>query len=169
MGRAFRVPNAISPVTQAQLDFVPRSEDMNGGGDQGGRLIMLPFGEDVLFNNLSITDTSAHQSTFTILNPTGTPFDPVYAVYKTVYVVSTLNEAVTVQPTFTRDYADATPTWYPYGTTTSVPAYSGTGAAQVAVIALSTPSLYIPFAGISVSCATAPTSGSISAWLERLG
>ncbi len=166
MGSSFR--SQISPINHEQLRWVPRSDDQNGGGNQGGSLVMSVFGEDVLFNSLAITDTVAHMSQtpgVTNPNPEGTPYDQVYAVQKTAVLESTLNQSVSVQPMWSRDRVN----WYAFGTATAVNAYSGSGVAQTAVIALSTPSLYLPYVGLQATCATAPTSGTLSGWLERLG
>jgi len=164
MGNKF--VSQISVYTQQQTRWVPRSSDMNGGGEQGGELVMLTYGEEALFNALVITDTTAHQSLAVANdNPEGVPYDQVYAVYKTALVTSTLNQAVALQPIWSRDRA----TWYSFGTATNVIAYGGTGPAQTGIIALSTPSQYLPYVGLIATCATAPTSGALNGWLERLG
>jgi|SRR5579875_560026 len=164
MGQAFTYP--INDVSKGQWDWIPREPDINGGGAQGGRIVMQAFGESILFNNLAITDTAAHLSLAPSgKNPTGTPFDQVYAPYKTALVTSTLNQTVSLQPMWSRDRVN----WYPFGTATTVNAYSGTGNPQTAVIALSTPNQYIPYVALQATCTTAPTSGYLNGWLERLG
>lgn len=164
MGQAFT--QQMDLLQHQQLEWVPRSPDMNGGGNQGGRLVMQVYGEEVLFNNLAITDTNPHLSqTPSNQNPTGVPYDQVYAPYKTALVVSTLNQAVSLQPMWSRDRQN----WYPFGSAVSVPAYSGSGTPPSAVIPLSTPSQYVPYVGLQATCSTAPTSGTLNAWLERLG
>ncbi len=158
----------LDPVQKRQNEWVPRSPDVNGGGKQGMRLVGLVFGEEVLFDaaNGTIADTAAHMSHGpTAVNPTGTNFDQVYAVYKTALVTSTLNQSVSLQPMWSRDGT----TWYAFDTATSVTAYSGTGPAQSTTIFLSTPTLYLPYVALQATCATAPTSGELLAWLERLG
>lgn len=163
MGQSFTYP--VDEPSKRQWDWVPREQDVNGGGQQGGRLVMFTYGESVLFNNLAITDTENHLSNPPNgINPSGTPYDQVYATHKTALVVSTLNESVSLQPMWSRDREN----WYPFGTATTVAASSG-GVVETAVIPLSTPNQYIPYVGLQASCATAPTSGTINAWLERLG
>ena len=173
MGASFAA-GQISPVDKVQNEWVPRSQDVNGGGKQGMRLVGLTYGADTLFDALAITDTSAHPSIIpsqrTPLNPTGTKaspnnFDEVYAVQKTALITSTLNEAVTLQPTWSPDGVN----YYPFGSTVTVTAYSGTGAASSQIVALSTPSQYLPYVGLVATCATAPTSGELNATLARLG
>lgn len=167
MGQQFNSAKQQSPVNHESLRWVPRSSDMFGGGSQGATLIVPVVGEDVLFTDLAIRDTVAVDSpVITNDNPTGTPYDQAYASFKTALFTSTLNQIVTVQPLFTRDYGV---TWYPFGTTSTIAAYSGTGPAQTLALALSTPTLYIPFVGVQVSCGTGPTSGLLNGWLERLG
>jgi len=164
MGQSFGKP--VDNVSKAQWDWIPRDPDVNGGGSQGGRLVMLTYGESILFEDLPITDTTAHMSLAPSgANPTGVPFDQVYAPYKTALFTSTLNQAVSLQPMWSRDRVS----WYPFGTATSVSAYSGTGNPETGIIALSTPSQYLPYVGIQATCSTAPTSGILSGWLERLG
>lgn len=163
MGQAFGKPT--DNLSKAQWDWVPREPDINGGGAQGGRLVMQPYGESVLFDNLAITDALAHDSNDPSgANPTGVPFDQVYAPYKTALITSTLNQSVKLQPMWSRDRVN----WYPFGTATTVSTYTG-GTPQTAVIALSTPSQYIPYVGIQATCTTAPSSGVLNGWLERLG
>lgn len=164
MGSKFRPTTALPD--QYQQRYVPRATDVNGGGPQGHALVGMVYGEDVLFDNLSITDTSAHQSYGGPLannNPTGNAFDQAYAPYKTAVGTSTLNEAVSLQPVWSRDGK----TWYSFGAATSVAA--STGAAIPWVVALSTPSQYLPYVGVTATCTTAPTSGALNGWLERLG
>lgn len=165
MGQSFT--KQIDELQHRQLEWVPREPDLNGGGNQGGRLVMLPYGESVLFNNLSITDTNAHMSTppDDTKNPEGVAYDQVYAVYKTALVTSTLNQAVSLQPMFSRDKIN----WYQFGSSTTVPAYSGSGNPQNVIISLSTPNAYIPYVGLQATCSTAPTTGNLNGWLERLG
>lgn len=169
MGSQFRYVNnnlsQQSPVNHEQLSWVPRSDDRFGGGHQGGRLVMAPFGEDVLFDALAITDTVAHSSNLPVNseNPTGFAFDSIYAPYKTALFLSTLNQAVSIQPVWSRDLVD----WYPFGSAQTIAA--STGAPVPLALALSTPTLYLPFVGVQATCATAPTSGALSGWLERLG
>jgi hypothetical protein len=162
MGQSFTYP--VDELSKIQWDWVPREQDVNGGGQQGGRLVMLTYGESVLFDGLAIADTTAHMSIAPSgTNPSGTPYDQVYAVCKTALVVSTLNESVSLQPMWSRDRVN----WYAFGSATTVAASSGT--AQSTAIALSTATQYIPYVGLQATCATAPTSGTLSAWLERLG
>lgn len=164
MGQYFTVP--VNELTKNQWDWVPREPDVNGGGEQGGRLVMLTYGESVLFDALSITDTTAHMSDApSENNPSGTPFDQVYAPYKTALITSTLNQSVSLQPMWSRDRVN----WFPFGTPASVAAYGGTGIAVSAVISLSSPTQYVPYVGVEATCATAPTSGKLNGWLERLG
>lgn len=166
MGASFG--RQIDPVQKQQLEWVPRSPDVYGGGQQGMRLFGLTYGEEVLFDasNGTIRDTQPHMSYApAATNPTGTAFDQVYAVFKTVLLVSTLNQAISVQPMFSRDGQN----WYPFGNPVNLTAYSGTGAPSTAVVVLSTAQQYIPYAGVQVTCSTAPTSGVLSGWLERLG
>ncbi len=174
MGAQFQNGAQIDPVQKQQNEWVPRSPDANGGGKQGMRLVGMTYGVDVLFDALAITDTSAHASTApaarTPLNPTGSKaepnnFDEVYAPHKTALVTSTLNEAVTLQPTWSADGI----TYYPFGSTVQVAAYSGTGPAESQIIALSTPSQYLPYVGLSATCTAAPTSGELNGTLARLG
>ena len=165
MGNTFRP--TVDYTQQHQQDWVPRSPDANGGGRQGMRLVGQTFGEEVLFNALAITDTAMHQGAGPATgNPTGTPFDQVYAPIKTALVTSTLNQAVSLQPVWSRDQGA---TWIPFGAPIDVPAYSGTGPPESAVIPLSTPSQYLPYANLQATCATAPGSGVLNGWLERLG
>ncbi|MCL6442456.1 MAG: hypothetical protein K6T83_03155 [Alicyclobacillus sp.] len=166
MGEQFNA-RQHAPAQHEILRWVPRSSDMFGGGNQGMTLIGLVFGEDVLFNALQIRDTTMHQSeNIKTDNPTGEPYDQAYAPYKTIFVVSTLNQTVSLQPVWTRDMGQ---TWYPLGSAVNVPAYSGTGSPQSAIIVVSSPSQYIPFVGLQATCATEPSSGQLDAWLERLG
>ena len=161
MGRQFGVQ--IDPISKAQLAWVPRSVDANGGGPQGMDLVGAVYGTEVLWDALAITDTAAHASLAAAsadpTNPTGTPFDAVYAVYKTALVVSTLNEPVSLQPTVSWDGE----TYYATGSATSL------AAGGTAVLALSSPSLYVPYVGLTATCATAPTSGTLTGTLARLG
>lgn len=152
--------------------YVPRSNDSNGGGAQGHSLVGLTFGEDPLFDvsNGAISDTNAHESYGpgsgqVPANPTGTNFDQVYAVYKTAVVLSTLNKAVSLQPMWSRDGSN----WYPFGIAVVVSAYSGSGSPQSETISLSTSSQYVPYVALQAICSVAPTSGTLLAWLERLG
>ena len=162
MGQSFR--SQINPISHKQLGWVPREPDVNGGGEQGGQLFMPVYGESVLFDALQIVDATAHMSEAPAgANPEGTPYDQVYAAHKTALVTSTLNQSVSLQPMWSRDRIN----WYPFGTPASVAASTGT--AQTAVIPLSTPSQYVPYVGLQATCVTAPTSGALSAWLERLG
>ncbi len=164
MGLSFTFP--IAEPEKRQWNWVPREQDVNGGGQQGGNLVMLTYGESVLFNALAITDTNAHMSQEPSgNNPTDTPYDQVYAVYKTALITSTLNEAVSIQPMWSRDRVN----WYPVGSVVTIAAYSGSGTPSSDVVALSTASQYLPYTGIQATCATAPTSGVLNAWLERLG
>ena len=166
MGQAFR--GQVDPIQHEQLVWVPRGPDVYGGGSQGHRLVGLVYGEEVLFddNNGTITDTKTHMSYApSAPNPTGTNFDQVYAVYKTALVLSTLNQSVSLQPVWSRDRQN----WYAFGSPVTVSAYSGTGNPQSAVVPLSTPSQYVPYVGLQAICTTAPTSGALNAWLERLG
>lgn len=163
MGSQFKPTTALPD--QGQQRYVPRAPDANGGGPQGHALVGLVFGEEVLFDALAITDTAAHDSNGPASgNPTGTAFDQAYGVYKTALVTSTLNEAVSIQPQWSRDLTN----WYAFGTATAVTAWVS-GAAVGAAIALSGPSLYVPYVRLVATCATAPTSGVLNAWLERLG
>lgn len=166
MGRQFGVQ--IDTVSKEQLEWVPRSVDANGGGPQGMRLVGSVYGTEVWWTALAITDTAPHASPGAAVadptNPTGTPFDAIYAVYKTALVVSTLNEAVTLQPTASWDGV----TYYPVGSAATLPAGT-TDSPAATVIALSTPALYVPYVGLTATCATAPTSGSLSGTLARLG
>lgn len=167
MGSKFRPTTALPD--QYQQRYVPRATDRNGGGPQGHALVGAVYGEDVMFDALSITSTTTQQPYGGVAiandNPTGVAFDQVYAVAKTAVLVSTLNQAVTLQPIWSRDGK----TWYVFGSTATIAAYSGTGAAQSAVVALSTPSQYLPYVGVTATCATAPTAGVLSGWVERLG
>jgi len=174
MGAQFARTTQISPAAQGQLEWVPRSPDVDGGGAQGMRLVGSVYGADALFANLAITDTEAHASIIpsqrASLNPTGTAaspnnFDEVHAVYKTALITSTLNQAVTLQPTWSQDGV----TYYPFGTAVTVPAYSGTGAASSQAVPLSTPSQFLPYVGLTATCATAPDSGVLNGTLARLG
>lgn len=167
MGQQFSAAQ-ISPVLKAQLEWVPRSRDVNGGGPQGGALVMPIYGQDVVWDTLAITDTSAHPgltAQTAVTNPTGGHFDPVYAVVKTLLIVSTLNQAVSIQPTWSLDGE----TYYPFGTATTVDAYSGSGDPITTVIPLSTASQYIPYASAIATCSTAPTSGTLTGTTARLG
>lgn len=167
MGQQFSA-GQISEVIKQQMRWVPRSRDVNGGGPQGGSLVMLPYGQDTVWNTLAITDTTAHPGAtaqVAVTNPSGGWFDPVYAVYKTLLVVSTLNEAVSIQPTWSLDGA----TYYPFGSATTVNAYSGTGDAATAIVVLSTPSQYLPYVSAIATCSTAPTSGTLTGTIARLG
>lgn len=165
MGQQFSVGTQQSPITHEQLRWVPRSADMFGGGAQGGTLVMPIFGEDVLFSALAIRDTIAHQSLPPVAgaNPSGVNFDAAYAVYKTALFTSTLNESVSLQAMWSRDQIS----WYPFGTAQTIAA--STGAEVPAVLSLSVPTQYLPFVAVQATCATAPTSGVLNGWLERLG
>ncbi|NMP20765.1 hypothetical protein [Sulfobacillus harzensis] len=167
MGQQFS-GGQISEVIKQQMRWVPRSRDVNGGGPQGGALVMPVYGQDVVWDALAITDTAAHPGMTAqagVKNPSGGWFDPVYAVYKTLLVVSTLNEAVSIQPTWSLDGE----TYYPFGTATSVDAYSGSGNPATALVALSTPSQYLPYVNAIATCSTAPTSGTLTGTIARLG
>ena len=167
MGQQFSA-GQISEVIKQQMRWVPRSRDVNGGGPQGGSLLMLPYGVDAVWDAEAITDTTAHPgltAQAAVKNPSGGWFDPVYAVYKTLLVVSTLNQAVSIQPTWSLDGA----TYYPLGTATTVAAYSGTGEPQTAVIVLSTPTQYVPYASATATCTTAPSGGTLTGTIARLG
>ncbi len=165
MGQQFG--QQIAEVLKQQLDWVPRSRDLNGGGPQGGRLVMPAYGMDPVWTALAITDTAPHAG-FTaqeaVVNPTGGWYDPVYAVYKTLFVISTLNEAVSIQLTWSLDGER----YYALGTATSVAAGSES-APVTAIITASTPSGYIPYVSAIASCATAPASGTLTGTLARLG
>ncbi len=165
MGQQFGVQ--IAEVLKHQLDWVPRSRDAWGGGPQGMRLVGQVYGLEVLFDQLAITDTVAHASSpasTTDQNPAGGSWDQVYAPLKSAGVVSTLNEAVTLQPTWSWDGQ----TYYPFGTAVTVAAGSASTPATE-VIALSTPQQYVPFVGLIATCSTAPTSGTLTVVLTRLG
>ncbi len=163
MGQAFN--KQIDLIQHQQLEWVPREPDLNGGGNQGMRLVGPVYGESVLFNALQITDTTAHMSLPPSgNNPEGVPYDQVYAVYKTALVTSTLNQSVSLQAMWSRDRTN----WYPFGTAMTVDAYVS-GTPQTTIIALATPSMYLPYVGLQATCATAPVSGVLNAWLERLG
>ena len=167
MGQQFSA-GQISPVIKAQQEWVPRSRDVHGGGPQGGTLVMPVYGQDVVWSALAITDTAAHAGLTAeeaVQNPTHTWYDPVYAVYKTLCIVSTLNEAVSIQPTWSLDGV----TYYAVGSATSVSAYSGSGNPVTALISVSGPSLYIPYVSAIATCATAPSSGTLTGMVARLG
>jgi hypothetical protein len=130
---------------------------------------MPVYGIDAVWKDLTITTTSPQpgltaQQAVTH-NPSGGHFDPVYATIKTLCVVSTLNESVSIQPTWSLDGE----TYYPMGSATTVTAYSGSGDPVTAIIPLSTPSQYIPYASAIATCATAPTSGTLTGNTARLG
>ncbi len=167
MGSKFRPTTALPD--QYQQRYVPRSTDRYGGGPQGMALVGAVYGEDVMFDALAITDTATHSpyggAAVVTDNPTGVSFDQVYATAKTGVFTSTLNQAATLQPVWSRDGS----TWYAFGSASTIDAYSGSGTAQATVIPLSTPSQYLPYVGVTATCATAPTSGTLSGWLERLG
>lgn len=167
MGDRFHSP--VSQVNQHEWEWVPRSDDQFGGGHQGMRLVGSAFGQETLFNALQIRDTNPHDSeapgTDTV-NPTGTAFDQVYAVYKTALVQSTLDQSVSLQPVYSPDNGT---TWLAFGTATTVNAYGGTGPAQSAIIVLSSPSQYLPLVGLQATCAAAPASGDLNGQLARLG
>lgn len=155
-------------IQHQQLEWVPREADATGGGSQGMRLVGMVYGEAVLFDALAIRSTTAQMSVepgTTAANPTGEPYDQVYAVYKTALVLNTLNEAVSLQPVWSRDRQN----WYPFNSPETVAAYSGTGPAISAVLSLSSPTQYLPYVGVVATCSTAPTSGTLQGWLERLG
>lgn len=156
-------------IQHQQLEWVVRGPDATGGGAQGMRLVGLTYGEEVLFNALAITDTNMHQSnepgTTGAPNPTGIPFDQVYAIYKTALIVSTLNQPVSLQPIWSRDRTN----WYPLGSPVVLGAYAGTGTAESTSFALSSPTQYMPYVGVQATCSTAPTGGALSGWLSRLG
>ena len=167
MGEQYGVQ--ISEISKQQLRWVPRSPDINGGGPQGHQLVGAVYGQDVLWDALAITDTAAHASLAAAAadtqNPSGGWYDPVYAPYKTALITSTLNEAVSLQPTWSLDGT----TYYPWGTATTVDAYSGSGAPVPAILVLSTPAQYLPYVGAMATCATAPTSGTLTGTVARLG
>ena len=167
MGSQFR-PTTAPPDRELQR-YVPRAQDEYGGGPQGMALVGAVFGEDVMFDALAITDTTAHQpyggNPIANDNPTGVAFDQVYAVNKTAVGTSTLNQSVSLQPVWSRDGT----AWYAFGSATTVTAYSGSGTAVPWMIPLSTPSQYLPYVGVTATCATAPASGVLNGWVERLG
>lgn len=166
MGQQFSA-SQISEVIKQQLRWVPRSRDVNGGGPQGGALVMPIYGQDVVWDALAITDTAAHAgltAQAAVKNPTGGWFDPVYARTKTLLIVSTLNEAVSIQPTWSLEGE----TYYPFGSSTSVAAASG-GVPVTAVIAVSSASQYVPYVSAVATCSTAPTSGTLTGTCARLG
>lgn len=167
MGQQFGVQ--IAEIDKQQQEWVPRQNDPYGGA-QGMRLIGHPFGVDQLWTALAITDTAAHASApaqdQATSNPTGAPYDAQYAVYKTVLITSTLNEAVSIQLTASVDGL----TYYPLGDPVTVPAWAGGSApAASAWITAATPSQYVPFVGAVATCATAPTSGVLNGQVARLG
>ena len=166
MPRSFT--SQIDQVTHAQAEWLPRSQDANGGGEQGARLVALTYGAPFLYNNLAIRDTNPHPSdapgTFD-KNPQGIAYDQVYAPYKSALLTSTLNQIVTVQPLMSFDGV----TWYDLGSTQTIAAYGGTGPAIPLALYLSTAAQYLPYVAVTVSCATAPTSGVLSGILARLG
>lgn len=166
MGQLFSA-SQIAEVTKQQLRWVPRARDVNGGGPQGGSLVMPVYGVDGVWADVAIittTPVAGQTAAEAVTNPTGGWFDPVYAVYKTLLVVSTLNEAVSIQPTWSLDGT----TYYPIGTPTTVDAASG-DTPSTAAIAVSSPSLYLPYVSANATCSTAPTSGTLSGWVVRLG
>ena len=167
MGQQFGVQ--IAEIDKQQQEWVPRQTNPYGG-PEGMRLIGHPFGTDVLWQSLAITDTAAHPSapivTMPTSNPTGGPYDAQYAPYKTLLVTSTLDEAVDIQLTGSIDGQ----TYYPLGQPVSVAAWAGgTAPPASAWITAATPSQYIPFIGAIATCATAPTSGTLTGIVARLG
>lgn len=166
MGRQFGVQ--IDEITKRQLNWVPRSVDAWGGGEQGMRLVGSVFGTETLWANLAIRDTAPHASLTAdaadALNPTGMPYDQIYAPIKTAFVISSLNSAVTLQATWSLDGV----TYYPWGSTVTVAAGT-TDAPSTGVLALSTPQQYVPFVGVIATCSTAPTSGVLQGTVARLG
>lgn len=166
MGQQFG--QQIAEVLKQQLRWVPRARDVNGGGPQGGALVMPVYGQDLVWQAVAITDTAPHPgltAQAAVQNPTQGWYDPVYAVYKTLMILSTLNEAVSIQPTWSLDGV----TYYPFGSAVSVAAYGGTGSPVTSVVALSTPTAYVPYVSAIAQCTTAPSSGALTGTTARLG
>lgn len=125
------------------------------------------YGQDPVWDAVAITGTDPVPGlaaiTAVTANPTGAHYDPVYAPYKTLAVVSTLNEAVSIQLTWSLDGQ----TYYPFGDPVTVAA--STGSPVTALISASTPTQYVPYVSAIATCSTAPTSGTLTGTVARLG
>ena len=149
----------VNESTARQMEFAFRAayagtqNDGTDGSPRGHRFLGLMPNEDVLFSALAITDTTAHDSNASVT---------IYAQQKTILVVNGLNQSVSIQAQWSRDGSS----WYNLGTAQSVTAGA---AAEIGTSTISALGDYLPMLRVTATCATAPTSGSLSAWLERLG
>lgn len=88
----------ISPVGHEQFVWLPRASPPYAG-DQGSRLVSYPMIEVPLFQDILPTTTAPilSLSPLTVPNPTGLQsYDEVHALWKTAYIISTLNEGATI-------------------------------------------------------------------------
>ena len=86
--------DAFTPKNMPQKDqqiWVPRSTDLFGRGNQGHNLVGFIYGQEILYSDLAITDTTAHPSAAPTptTNNGGSVIDQVYALTKTVVLLST--------------------------------------------------------------------------------
>lgn len=122
---------------------------------------VLGSGEDMLFGALTITDTGQHNSATSDCRGYKT---------KAIFVTSTLNQSANVSVDVSRDGS----TWVVLGAPAALPAgtytlngnETGASPGQTSFVAgLSNP---WPYLRVHAACPTAPTAGSISAWVEKL-
>lgn len=114
----------------------------------GGVPVTAPnVGETALFNAEAIRDTSAHNSV--------SSSNVGYRV-KTIMVNNGLNQAVTFQCQGSRDNTN----WVNVGGTWDVAATTWT---------YQSCDTYFPYMRTVATCSVAPTSGSLSFWLEKVG
>ena len=154
----------VNESTARQLEFAFRAaytgtqNDGTDGSSRGHRFVALIPSEDVLLANYLPPDTSPHPSTNYAVT--------IYAQQKTFFVVSTLNQACSVQVQWSRDGTN----WFNLGGAVSVPAGNVTiSGEEIGPSSVSALNDYIPLLRVTVTCATQATSGAISVWLSRLG
>jgi hypothetical protein len=121
---------------------------------------VLGYGEDVLFGALAITDTTQHNSATS---------DCRGYRSKAIFVTTSLNQSANVSVDVSRDGV----TWVVLGAAAALPAgtytlngnETGASPGQTSFVAgLSNP---WPYVRVHATCPTAPTSGTLSAWLEK--
>lgn len=110
---------------------------------------MKEYDEEQIFTDKEIRDTNAHNSK--------TSFCERWA-RKTILVKNGLNQAVSIQTQGARD-SNFTNV-YPVGTALSVAA----GANDYLTCAD-----YFPYLRVAATCSTAPTTGNLNVWVEKLG
>lgn len=107
----------------------------------------MQFLESAMFEEESIRDTNAHTSTSIPSNEL-----PI----KTLIINNGLNQTVSLQMQASRDDTN----WFNVGSAFDVAATTWT---------YQTCDTFFPYGRIVATCGTAPTTGALSAWCEKVG